>query len=157
MGNAHPGSVSVTVRTSLLSFRLVGLCLFVAGSASAQSSEARIEQVGSHNVARVEQVGSAVYLTQAGDRNTAAVRQQGGDHLAHLDQSDGSSAEVLQTGAGHRLLGPGGAAAHQADASALVLAQHGAGQTAVLSQSHGAFAHITQHGAGNTVAAAQSL
>lgn len=136
--------------------------LLACGAASAQASEAYVEQVGFQNEAAVTQLASNAFLLQSGMGNQAAIEQVGtGGHLVRLDQYDGSLAEVLQTGTGNRLVGldwrtNSESVALQRDASRLVLEQHGEGNLVLLKQAAGSFAHITQNGAGNTATVIQT-
>jgi hypothetical protein len=135
------------------------LALAACGVASAQPSEAFVEQVGTGNEASLVQTASAAYVLQAGAANRAAVEQGGaGGHLVRLEQTGGSAADVLQTGVGNRLHGLAGpeSAALQLDASRLVLEQHGVGNVVRLEQAAGAFAHVVQVGAGNTATVLQN-
>lgn len=140
-----------------LSLLLLGL--LASSAASAQTSEAFVEQVGAGNRADLVQTASAAFLVQAGALNRAAVEQGGaGGHLVRLSQAGGSSAEVVQTGWGNGLVGLAGheSAAVQLDASRLVLEQHGAGNVLALEQAAGAYAHVVQVGAGNTATIVQN-
>lgn len=133
--------------------------LAACGAASAQPSEAFVQQVGAGNEVSLVQTASAAYVLQAGTANRATVEQSGvGGHLVRIDQMGGSEADVLQTGAGNRLLGLAGpeSAALQLGASRLVLEQYGVGNVVHLDQAAGAFAHVVQVGAGNTATILQN-
>ena len=147
LGSHRRSGLRAFVQASALSAGLL------TSAASAQSSEAYVEQVGAQNEAAVTQVASAAFLVQAGLGNRAAIEQAGaGGHLVRLEQSGGSLADVLQTGAGNRLVGLAGpeSAAVQLGASRFDLVQHGVGNAVALEQAAGAYARVTQVGTGNT-------
>lgn len=131
----------------------VSLLSLFGTTAFAQSGEVVVEQAGDGNVVSVLQTASFARIVQAGTENGA-----------RIDQTGGSTAEVVQTGTGNVLAGLDAArlgpdplsAAFQSDESQLLLSQTGTGNVALVEQSAGAYASITQTGNHNTVTLLQS-
>ncbi len=97
-------------------------------------------------MASITQVASKASLTQTGALN-----------VARIEQADGSSAQLFQTGTGNLIGGIGSALdASQFDASTLLVSQIGTDNRAFIQQASGSYAWIAQSGTGNTVTLIQN-
>jgi hypothetical protein len=133
-------------------FALLLLSLF-GTRVDAQSSEAILKQVGTFHVASITQFTSFASLQQLGTGNVARLEQAEGSSAQILQNGTGNLLAGIETstGVGSTLL-----QASQIESSTLLLSQIGTDNLAFVQQASSSYASITQSGIGNTVTLIQN-
>ena len=127
---------------------------------SSASNTMEISQIGNSNKASILAEGNnhKAYIEQSGNSNKLVVEQAGGNgNIAHLKQSAGADANILQSGSTNTLKGLDAEDwASSLGGSKLDLDQIGTGNTLNLQQTNGGIATVMQNGASNIATVSQN-
>lgn len=127
---------------------------------SSSGNTMEISQIGNSNKASILAEGNnhIAYAEQAGNSNKLVVEQAGGNgNIAHLKQSDGADANILQSGSTNTLKGlDADVWATSLLGSKLDLDQIGTGNTLNLQQTNAGSATVMQNGATNVATVSQN-